>query len=166
MAYGEATVHLCQQHNLLPDSKLCPKCGTGMHLVKSHPLQRWDEKKIAGRRLHCDWYIFWKQHSRFCPISGPLQAIATLQYLNYSTSFTSVQLQNSSDAGSGCKLLGCWQINTPQIYCCQLLSTGISLYMMYVRSILLTTLLLWKDRSRLKRTYIHMMAINQGCCGS
>ena len=31
---GEAAVHWCQRHKLLSDSKMYPKCGTDMHLVK------------------------------------------------------------------------------------------------------------------------------------
>ena len=31
---GEAAVHWCQRHKLLSDSKMCPKCGTDMRLVK------------------------------------------------------------------------------------------------------------------------------------
>ena len=31
---GASTVYWCQRHKLLSDSKICPKCGRDMHLVK------------------------------------------------------------------------------------------------------------------------------------
>ena len=59
------SVHWCQQHKLLAERKICPKCGQEMHLVKRKAVNKeqmgWQEK-VVGRKWACVPGLFMKLH--------------------------------------------------------------------------------------------------------